>query len=166
MKKIGIFYGSTTGTTANVAKQIADQLGVDSANIHDVSETAPSALGDYDLIILGASTWGDGDLQADMATFLDGAQALDLRDKEVAIFGCGDDNMADTFCNAVGEIYHKLHNAHPMFIAPFNNNGYTYRHSDADVEGMIVGLCLDETNHPDETPARIKAWVEEIKKEL
>lgn len=166
MKKIGVFYGSTTGATAEVAKEIARQLEVADKDIHDVSETAPSAVADYDVIVIGSSTWGDGDLQEDMATFLDGLQSLDLRDKEVAIFGVGDDTMADTFCNAVGEIYHKLHDAHPMFIAPFNNTGYTYRHSDADVEGMIVGLCLDQTNHADETPARIKAWVEEIKKEL
>ncbi|MDE6556257.1 MAG: flavodoxin domain-containing protein, partial [Duncaniella sp.] len=155
-----------TGTTAEVAKEIGRQLKVEDKDIHDVAETAPSAVGDYDVLILGSSTWGDGDLQEDMATFLDGLQSLDLREKEVAIFGCGDDNMKDTFCNAVGEIYHKLHDAHPMFIAPFNNLPYTYSHSGADVEGMIVGLCLDQTNHADETPARIKTWVEEIKKEL
>ena len=31
---------------------------------------------------------------------------------------------------------------------------------------MIVGLCIDNVNHPDETPARIRTWCEEIKKEI
>ena len=166
MKKIGIFYGSTTGTTKDVAKKIGEQLGVKPEDIHDVASAAPSMVGDYDVIIIGASTWGDGDLQDDMATFLDGMQAMDLREKEVAIFGCGDESMAQTFCNSVGEIYHRLHDAHPTFIAPFNNKGYDYSHSESDVKGMIVGLCIDEVNHPEETDARIKAWCDEIKEEI
>lgn len=166
MKKIGIFYGSSTGTTMAVAEEIAKALNVSPSDVYDVGVTGPSAVADYDLLILGASTWGSGDLQEDMATFLDGLAALDLEDKLVAIFGCGDENMSDTFCNSVGEIYHRLHDTKAMFIAPFNNDGYKYKHSESDVHGMIVGLCIDETNHADETPARIKAWAEEIKKEL
>ena len=163
MKKIGIFYGSTTGATLSVAEEIAKQLGVSPADVHDVASAAPSSVGDYDVLVIGASTWGAGDLQEDMATFLDGVSSLDLEGKEVAIFGCGDDSMSDTFCNSVGEIYHRTK---AMFIAPFNNDGYDYSHSESDVHGMIVGLCIDNVNHPDETPARIKAWVEEIKKEI
>ena len=166
MKKIGIFYGSTTGATLSVAEEIAKQLGVSPADVHDVASAAPSSVGDYDVLVIGASTWGAGDLQEDMATFLDGVSSLDLEGKEVAIFGCGDDSMSDTFCNSVGEIYHRLHGTKAMFIAPFNNDGYVYSHSESDVHGMIVGLCIDNVNHPDETPARIKAWVEEIKKEI
>lgn len=166
MKKIGIFYGSTTGTTKEVAEQIADSLGVDGADVHDVINCSPSAVADYDVLILGASTWGAGDLQEDMDTFLNGLQSMNLSSKEVAIFGCGDDSMSDTFCNSVGEIYHRLHGTHAQFIGPFNNDGYEYSHSDSDVEGMIVGLCIDNVNHPDETLSRIRDWCAEIKKEF
>lgn len=38
MKKIGIFYGSTTGITAEVAEDIADALGVDKKDLHTSSE--------------------------------------------------------------------------------------------------------------------------------
>ena len=163
MKKTGIFYGSTTGNTLEVAQKIAEQLGVSPADIHDVANTAPSAVGDYETLIIGASTWGAGDLQEDMATFLDGVQSLGLEGKEVAIFGCGDESMSDTFCNSVGEIYHRLHDTKAMFIAPFCNKPYHYEHSESDVKGMIVGLCIDNVNHPDDTDARIKAWCDIIK---
>ncbi|MDE6860883.1 MAG: flavodoxin [Duncaniella sp.] len=166
MKKIGIFYGSTTGTTQGIAEKIADKLGVNPQDVHDVATTAPSAVGEYQVLLIGASTWGAGDLQEDMATFLDGVGSLDLSDKEVAIFGCGDDSMSDTFCNSVGEIYHRLHDAHPMFIAPFNNDGYDYSRSKSDVKGLIVGLCIDNVNHSEETDARIDAWCDEIRKEI
>lgn len=162
MKKIGIFYGTTTGTTLEVAEAIAKELNVNPEDVHDVAQTAPSAVADYDTLILGASTWGSGDMQDDMAVFLDGLQALDLEGKEVAIFGCGDESMSDTFCNAVGEIYHRLHDTKAMFIAPFNNDGYNYDHSESDVKGMIVGLCIDNVNHPEETESRVKAWCKEI----
>lgn len=166
MKKIGIFYGTTTGTTKDVAEYIAAELGVAENDIHDVASTSPSSVADYDVLVIGASTWGAGDLQADMADWLDGVGAMDLRDKEVAIFGCGDDSMSDTFCDSVGEIYHRLHDAHPEFIAPFDNKGYDYNHSDSDVKGMIVGLCIDNVNHPDETLSRVREWCEKIKAEI
>lgn len=166
MKKIGIFYGTTTGTTKDIAEMIGSELNVAENDIHDVATTSPSTVGDYDVLLIGASTWGDGDLQADMATWLDGVGALDLRGKEVAIFGCGDDSMSETFCNGVGEIYHRLHDAHPEFIAPFNNDGYEYSHSESDVKGMIVGLCIDNINHPDETPSRVREWCAIVKSEI
>ena len=156
MKKIGIFYGSTTGTTLEVAQEIAKCLDVKPEDVHDVASVSPSSVAGYDMVILGASTWGAGDLQEDMATFIDGLQALDLENKEVAIFGCGDESMSDTFCNSVGEIYHRLHDTHAMFIAPFNNDGYNYQHSDSNVHGLIVGLCIDNVNHPEMTSDRVK----------
>ena len=78
MKKIGIFYGTTTGSTLEVAEMIARELNVNPQDVHDVARTAPSDVAGYDVIILGASTWGAGDLQEDMAGFLDGLQSLDL----------------------------------------------------------------------------------------
>lgn len=38
MKKIGIFYGSSTGTTESVAHTIAQKLGVASNDVHDASK--------------------------------------------------------------------------------------------------------------------------------
>ena len=58
--KTGIYYGSATGTTAEIARRIASMTGVSDADIHDVADTAPHTAGDYDLLILGSSTWGNG----------------------------------------------------------------------------------------------------------
>ena len=35
MNKIGVFYGSTTGTTEDVARRIAEKLNVPKGDIHD-----------------------------------------------------------------------------------------------------------------------------------
>lgn len=58
MKKIGIFYGSTTGTTESVAEQIASHLGVGSSEVYNVGNTDAKVAEEYELLILGSSTWG------------------------------------------------------------------------------------------------------------
>ncbi|MDE5688530.1 MAG: flavodoxin [Paramuribaculum sp.] len=166
MKKIGIFYGSTTGTTEEVANKIAGKLGVDAADVYNVAETAPDKVGDYDVLLLGSSTWGDGELQDDWYDFIDGLQALDLKGKEIAVFGCGDESMTDTFCNAVGIIYDRLQETGAKFIGDFNADGYSYDASKADVGGRIVGLIIDETNHPELTDKRIADWCAEVQAQM
>lgn len=166
MKKIGIFYGSTTGTTAGIAQEIAKALNVNANDVKDVANTAPSAIGDYDVLILGTSTWGSGDMQGDMAEFLDGLEMVDLRGKDVALFGAGDEQMSDTFCNAVGEMYYKLRNTGANFIAKYNVDGMEFHHSEAMVGDLAVGLLVDTVNHPEETSRRINEWCELISREI
>ena len=163
MKKTGIFFGSSTGYTADVANRIGRALGVDMADIHDVANTAPSRIGDYDMILLGSSTWGDGDIQDDFADFLDGVEAMDLTGKTVALFGCGDESMSDSFCGAVGEIYNRMKGTGATMKGAFNADGYTFDSSAAQSpDGQMVGLVLDEVNHPELTDARITAWLKTL----
>ena len=68
----------------------------------------PSKVGGYDVLVLGTSTWGDGDLEDDWFDFLAGLESLDLAGKKIALFGCGDETMDDTFCSGVGELYERL----------------------------------------------------------
>ena len=57
MKKTGVFYGSTTGTTESVANLIAEKLGIAQADVHDVSKMSADVAGAYEALILGTSTW-------------------------------------------------------------------------------------------------------------
>ena len=166
MKTIGIFYGSTTGTTEEVAGRIAEALGAGSENVFDVSQTAPSKVGEYDVLLFGSSTWGDGELQDDMHDFLDGVAALDLKGKQVAVFGCGDETMSDTFCNAVGLMYGVLRKTGAEMIGAFNADGYDFSHSDSEVDGRIVGLVIDNVNHEDLTSGKISEWTDEIRRQI
>mgnify|MGYP000237485582 CR=1 FL=1 len=47
MKKIGIFYGSSTGTTESVAHTIAQKLGVASNDVHDASKLTGEMVKEY-----------------------------------------------------------------------------------------------------------------------
>lgn len=162
MKKIGIFYGSSTGTTERVAYELADALGVDAGDVHDVAHTSPDALVGYDVLLLGASTWGVGEVQDDWRDFLNGAQVLDLSAKVFGVFGCSDETMTDTFCSGMGELYNDFvkTGAHP--IGEFNADGYEFEHSDAEIGGAFIGLVLDEVNHPELSHGRIQEWSKKI----
>lgn len=166
MSKVGIFYGSSTGTTESLSSQIAAALGVADGDIHNVGTSSVNDVDGYDVVVLGSSTWGAGDLQDDWYGFLDKLEAHNLSGKKVAIFGCGDcSGFSDTFCNAVGTIYERL-NGKATIIGKIAKDGYTFDASTAEVDGGLVGLLLDEMNESDKTADRIAAWTTQLKSEI
>ncbi len=75
-----VIYGSSTGNTAKAAARLVEQLNfsVDVVEVKLVSDV--NVLGQYDVLIFMASTWGDGELQVDMEAFFVRQQvALDGR---------------------------------------------------------------------------------------
>ena len=47
MKKTGVFYGSTTGTTESVARTIAEKLGIPSSDVYNVSKMTADVARSY-----------------------------------------------------------------------------------------------------------------------
>lgn len=166
MAHIGIFYGSTTGNTQEVAEKIAKALNVDKADLHDVSN-AKADFSAYDVLLFGSSTLGYGDLQDDWDSFIGKVKSADLNGKKVALFGCGDSaSYSDTFCDAIGKIYNEIKNKGCTIIGQVSTEGYTYDGSDSVVDGRFVGLPIDNDNESDQTDQRIACWVEDLKKEI
>jgi len=114
MTKTLIVYGSTTGNTEGVAELMGKFMlkrGID-VTVKNVADTGVSELGgQYELTMLGSSTWGDDDIefQEDFALFYDELDSADLKGKKVAIFGCGDSSY-DHFCGAVDLLEEKMLN--------------------------------------------------------
>lgn len=164
--KTAIFYGSTTGTAKNIAQRLAKMMNISENDVYDVSEIAPSKFGEYDNLIVGSSTWGSGELQEDWYDMADGLSGIDLSGKKVAIFGCGDETMTDTFCDAVGKLYEIFKETGASMVGAYDVVGYDYSHTQANVDGTIVGLLLDEVNHPEATDLRLRAWSQLLLDEL
>ncbi len=164
MKKAGIFYASSTGHTAKVAHRIAAALGVPDDDVHNVAETAPSVLGDYELSILGSPTYASGDMQYTMEDFVDGASALDLKGHRLAFFGLGDETMNLSFCSAVGDMAKAMSPTGAEQVGQFDAKGYVFDTTEAEIApGVYAGLMLDEVNHPELTDTRIAAWAEKLR---
>ena len=167
MKKTGVFYGSTTGTTESVANLIAEKLGIVSADVHDVSKMNADMAGAYEALILGTSTWGDGELQDDWYDGIKVLKSMDLKDKVVALFGCGDsESYGDTFCDGMGILYEDLKNSGCRFVGAVPNADYTYSSSVSVVNGDFVGLAIDDVNESEKTEERVSAWTDMLKADL
>ena len=139
MDKVHVIYGSTTGMTEAVAAKIANAIGAQVFNVN----AADAAAFDAELLVLGSSTWGVGDLQDDWAAKLDEVKG-NFAGKKVAVFGLGDSiGFADSFCMAAE----------------------TLATAAKDAGATLVGdvLKLDDTNEDDQTDGKIAAWVETIK---
>lgn len=166
MSKIGIYYGSTTGNTQEVAEEIANQLNVAKSDLHDVAK-ANADFSAYETILFGSPTLGFGDLQDDWEDYINKVKSADLSGKKVALFGCGDSSSySDTFGDAVGKIYQTIKGKGCEIVGSVSTDGYTFDESEAVVSGRFVGLLIDNDNESDMTEERISNWIEELKKAI
>jgi flavodoxin I len=169
MGSIGLFYGSTTGVTEEVAEKISTELQKKgfTADVKSVGSASVDDFLTYDKLILGTSTWGMGDLQDDWESLAEDLKASDLSGKTVAIFGTGDqDSYPDTFVDGVGILYEAAKSAGAKLIGRWSKEGYEYSDSTAEINGELVGLAIDEDNQPDMTDARVEKWVDLLISEL
>ncbi len=165
MSKIAILFGSTTGNTEDVASKLAAALGVDEDNVATISDYDLADMDNYDVLLLGSSTWGAGDLQDDWESVIEDLESAPLAGKKVAVFGTGDSSCyPDTFCNSLMTIAAAAQKAGATLIGnQVDASGYEYDESESVVDGMFVGLALDEDNESDLTDDRIAKWVEQLK---
>ena len=160
MGKTAIIYGSTTGTTEDIAGRIASKLNIAQGDIYEISKVTADTVAGYDTLLLGSSAWGSGDLQDDWYDGIETLKGADLAGKKIALFGCGDSSSySDTFCSALGTIYNDLKDSGATFVGSVDPSDYTFDGSDAVVDGQFVGLPIDEVNESDKTDERISNWV-------
>ncbi len=168
MAKVGVFYGSSTGNTARIAGLIAEEFGDADVVLEDVNNLAGDELTDFDLMIFGVSTWGWGELQEDWVAFRDTLGDIDLKDRNVALFGLGDQvAFPDTFVNAMGSLYEVFKEKGCVLRGGWwPVEGYRHRNSTAEVDGAFVGLVIDEDRQPEMTPERVRQWVTRLRGEI
>jgi len=165
MGSIGLFYGSTTGTTEGIAEKIASALGSKgfAVDLKAVSSASADDLGSYDKIIFGTSTWGMGDLQEDWESFIDDVKDADFSGKTVALFGTGDqESYPDTFIDGVGTIYEAVKAGGAKVVGSWSTDGYDHEGSTALEGDNFVGLAIDEDTQSDMTDDRVSQWVDAL----
>ena len=158
----GIFYTTSTGNGDEIAEKIASALG--DIEVFNLANTDLKKINDFDKVIIGTSTWGDGELNDDFDDLWDDFSELDFSNKTVALFGLGDqEGYEDTFCDALGEVYTQVKSKGANIVGFTSIDTYEFEESKAVVDGKFVGLALDEDNQEDLTNERIKTWAEDIK---
>ncbi len=164
--KIGLFYGSTTCYTEMAAEKIRGIIGEDLVDIHNVKETPLSLMADYDLLLLGISTWDFGEIQEDWNELWDDIATTPVKGKVVALFGLGDqEGYGEWFLDAMGLLHDELKTAGAQFIGFWpNDDSYEFEASKALTEdqSQFVGLALDEDSQYELSDERIASWVEQV----
>lgn len=164
MKKTAIFFGSTTGTTEDVANRLAKMI---SADVYNVKDNPVNKFPEYDVLILGTSTWGIGELQDDWCDFLPNLEKADLSNKKVAIFGVGDSmGYPDSFVDAMRILYDIVVEKGCEIVGMTKTDGYDFDFSTSVLNDRFVGLTIDEDNESSMTEERLTNWVEQLKAEL
>lgn len=177
MDRIGIFFGTETGTTRLIAKKIHARLGDALADKPlNVNRIEPAALLKYDALILGTPSYGVGAmpgrsagcLEANWEEFLAKMPPdASLRGKRIALFGLGaQERYAERFASSLRRLHDVLADLGAELIGQWSIEGYTFEHSASVVDGRFVGLVIDQRTQGMHTEARLDAWVAQVRPQL
>ncbi|GLS90984.1 flavodoxin [Psychromonas marina] len=167
--KIGLFYGSSTCYTEIVAEKIQACIGEELVDIYNIKETGLSKINDYDMLILGISTWDYGELQEDWGALWHEVCGLSVTNKPVALFGLGDqEGYGEWFVDALGMLHDELLPQSPIFIGQWPVEGYEFIASKALTADKqhFLGLAIDEDTQYEHSDERIEQWCLQILEEI
>jgi flavodoxin I len=161
--KARIYYGSTIGDTESIAQLLGNKLNIE---VLPISQGIKN-IDHLDLILLGSSTWGYGELQDDWSDKISDLKEINLSGKKIGIFGTGDqESYPDTFCDALGILAKLVKDAGGQIIGMTSKENYNFIESKALEDNKLVGLALDVNNQDDMTPSRVEEWINQLKKEI
>lgn len=166
--EIGLFYGSTTGMTEDVAFRMEAiiqekfKLDVSAINIIDLDD--PRDMFTYKRLIIGMPTWNYGEYQDDWELVVDKIASVDLNGTTIALFGLGDQiGYPEYYLDALGMFAEQLEAQGATFIGEWSTEGYKFERSKAlKPNGKFIGLAVDEDSQPEKTDERINAWLAEV----
>lgn len=166
MKRIGLFYCEGKATTVIVEKLKA-AFGEAEIELIPIETVQKSDFEAYDNMIMGVSTWFDGELPAIWDEVVPQLKTIDMHKKRVAIFGLGDQqNYPDNFVDGIGILAGIVEANGAKLVGLTSVDEYTFNKSAAVRGDLFLGLALDVDNQSDKTDERVKNWVEQLKKEF
>jgi flavodoxin I len=173
MKQIGIFFGTETGTTRLIAKKIHKLLGDELADKPvNVNRIAVEDFLQYDALILGIPSYGEGDLpgrsvgciESNWEEFLKLLGEVELSGKRIALFGLGaQERYSDRFASSLFQLYRVMKDLGATIVGDWSAEGYEFNHSASVIDGQFVGLIIDQRTQGMLTDERIATWVNQIK---
>ncbi|AEW44435.1 flavodoxin 1 [Serratia symbiotica str. 'Cinara cedri'] len=172
MATIGIFFGSDTGNTENIAKMIHVILQTQFHNgiskVYDIAKSSREDIQNFNILLLGIPTWYYGEAQCDWDDFFPIMADINLNGKLIALFGCGDqEDYSEYFCDAMGSLRDIIQPLGATIIGHWPTTGYHFKASKGLVDNNhFIGLAIDEDRQPELTNERVSTWVAQIIKEL
>lgn len=174
MNRIGMFFGTETGSTRLVAKKMQKKLGDELCDKPvNVNRIEPDEMLKYDALILGSPSYGIGEIPGNGVSgcfepnwaefFAKMPENPDFSGKRIAFFGLGaQERYADRFCSSLLPLVEKFKAWGAEVIGDWSTEGYTYEQSAAVVDGRFLGLIIDQRTQGMFTEERIDSWLAQV----
>lgn len=176
MSRIGIYFGTDTGTTRLIAKKIAKKLGDElTTKPLNVNRISADDLLQHEALILGTPTYGEGTVPGVSTGVKNGSweeffvqlQDIDLSGKKVALYGLGNqEKYPQRFADGLYHLYEVICRSGATLVGQWGTEGYEFEQSKAVVDGRFVGLVIDNNSQGLLTESRLENWLENIKPQL
>lgn len=173
MSKIGIFFGTDSGTTRLMAKKMSKKLGDEVCDKPlNINRITLEGLLKYDALILGTPTYGDGTVpgvetgvkEGSWQEFLPKLTQADLAGKRIALYGLGNqEKYPERFASGLFDLYSVLKARGAEIVGGWSTDGYVFQQSQAVVDGQFVGLVLDQNNQAMQSEERMDTWLAMVK---
>lgn len=164
----GIFFGSDTGNTENIAKMIQKQLGKDVADVHDIAKAAKKI---WKLMTFCCWASQHGITAKRSVTGMTSSRLSKRLISTANWLRClvvvTREDYAEYFCDALGTIRDIIEPRGATIVGHWPTAGYHFEASKglAD-DDHFVGLAIDEDRQPELTAERVEKWVKQISEEL
>lgn len=167
MSKTAIIYSFNTKKTGKIAERIKEAFGEDQVEMVNAEEITKAQFLGFDQIIMGVSTWFDGELPNYWDEFVPELEDMDLKGKKFALFGLGDQiGYSENFLDGLGIMAGILEEQGATLIGFTSTEGYEYEQSLAERGDQFAGLAIDYENQGSMNKERVTAWVDQLKKEF
>jgi len=170
--KVGIFFGTSTGSTEQAAYLIQEEFGDDADGpfeIDGIQGSVAAEFAKYDSLVLGTPTWNTGADTERSGTGWDEIyygemQDLNIAGKKVAVFGLGDSvSYTENYADASGELHDVCESLGAKMMGFTSQDGYEHEASKAIRGDKFCGLLLDAVNQEELSEDRVKAWVAQLR---
>lgn len=170
-KAIGLFYAPTGGSVHKVAKRIKQNIKDVPVEMFYIQDISAEKLLHYQNIILVSSTLGketwNNDSDDEWAAFMPVMQKLKLNGRRVALVGLGNHMLyPNNFVDGLKDMAELIEKTGGYLIGKTEPDNYTFNMSRAVVDGVFVGLPLDEDTEADRTDVRIRKWLSFVLPEM
>lgn len=172
MANVGVFFGTSTGSTEDVADMLAEKLGAEGPFDVDDGDSIVETFKKYDSLIVGTPTWNTGADTERSGTgwdelYYSSMEGLPgLEGKNVAVFGLGDSvSYAENFSDAAGELHDVFEALGCKMHGFVSQEGYLHEDSKSIRGDKFCALLLDAVNQEDLTEERVDNWIEQLTQE-
>lgn len=163
--KVAIAYSFESGKTAKVGEKVISAWGDDTIVKIDTSTAKGTDFSGFDLLIIGAATWFDGELPHYWDEMIPEIEQLDLSKTKVAIYGLGNQkSYAENFVDSIGILSEIFESIGATIVGKTSTEGYTFESSYGVNGKEFNGLAIDVENQSALTQERIDNWVAALKK--